>query len=534
MLGDKPFDKNKIIYPALLITIIAFYFCLIYSFGYYAELQKYTSLLYWAFPIFYVINEIFYSILSKNKHVSFNDIKATFPRSPVLLFIWLIMLFLFGKFLDIFSPSAFFFFPIFTMILSLLYIILLEQTVSRRILRITITFSLFLLFYAISHEFFLQTNELSPTLANVYLYSSKARCSENWRYNQVAFDGCVLLGSKQTSDRSYNCTYACPKKNFIKITDLSAYPERKDNKMYAYLKYHINTKGAGIPKDFTVEIFENGSLKLSKKEANNEASEYLRLSDWFEINKAGEYQYVVKVNSHDSLNFFGKSDPVRLSLPGNSALIIEQTPDNTTQSKTIKVFPDLTIKDIFYDNNDQYHFTYCNDGNFTTENNLTIKIKSDPPDFIEKEIIEAIAGLAPKECRDTQKYTITAARIKLEEKKDITFTIDPENSAEEIKEDNNILAKPLSFFVTEGKCFDSDGGLDYYTSGSAMVKRGNESRGYIDTCRKEIDSPSVLKPGPYSYETGPYLLEAICGKNNESTKELYACPNGCANGVCIK
>jgi len=76
--------------------------------------------------------------------------------------------------------------------------------------------------------------------------------------------------------------------------------------------------------------------------------------------------------------------------------------------------------------------------------------------------------------------------------------------------DGKCVTKP-----TSTTCTDSDGGLNYYVSGKAVVNTGGDS---IDRC-EGINT----------------LVEAYCVANSGPTNSLsYTCPNGCENGACKK
>lgn len=526
MSGNKIVNKNQIIPTFFLAVFIFVYFSLVYSFNYYAELQRYVWLFYFSFPVFYFINEVFYSILSKNGQTIYETVRINNFRSVIYLFVWLIMLFLVENTLNVFSPSVYSFFAASAMVLSLLYIILLKQAISAKILRIAITLLLSSSFSTINHELIIKNIGPSHFWIKGSQMAAASECSGKWSYG-TDFEGCGLLGALWNPfDQLYNCAFSCPKKSFIKIRNLSANIVHEEGKVFAFLHYNIDTKDIKKPKSFTVEIFENGSLKLVKEEEIDDTNKYLEFSSEIEIDKPGEYRYTVKINPNDRLSLLGVSDEVRLKI-SDSTLVVMPMPDNVDRSSTLKVFPDLILKEISYVGRDQYYFTYCNEGNMATEDNLTIKIKSDPYEFLGKELVESMLKLNPKECRNTSDYLIMINETKKTvNKKEIRFSISTENEMEEIEKNNNVLTKDLNFFVLEGKCYDSDGGVNYYESGTALVYHngGTSAGGYSDSCNNAGRTSG----------SGEYVHEVICKNNQPVDVELYKCPKGCKNGACLE
>ena len=69
-------------------------------------------------------------------------------------------------------------------------------------------------------------------------------------------------------------------------------------------------------------------------------------------------------------------------------------------------------------------------------------------------------------------------------------------------------------------CTDTDGGINYYVRGQAILSTGAN---LIDNC--PTNSP---------YTPGKTLLEAYCvNQSPYVVYQQYDCPNGCANGVCL-
>lgn len=89
-------------------------------------------------------------------------------------------------------------------------------------------------------------------------------------------------------------------------------------------------------------------------------------------------------------------------------------------------------------------------------------------------------------------------------------------------EENNKMTKNVNFSNEPGKCFDTDGGKDYYKKGMATIS----GTGSIDCCRESLAAGPCL---PQSQ----HLIEGYC-ENGKPLGELYECPKGCADGACIK
>ena len=82
--------------------------------------------------------------------------------------------------------------------------------------------------------------------------------------------------------------------------------------------------------------------------------------------------------------------------------------------------------------------------------------------------------------------------------------------------------------LTTGSCFDSDGGKNYYARGALGVGIYSVE----DTC---LHFPDRFYPAPGNLvKKGPYLSEGYCLTENKTAFEVYTCPNGCADGACIK
>lgn len=70
-------------------------------------------------------------------------------------------------------------------------------------------------------------------------------------------------------------------------------------------------------------------------------------------------------------------------------------------------------------------------------------------------------------------------------------------------------------------CTDSDGGKDYFTKGDIFLKGDGEQGSASDYC---IDKDDLMEYSCNKESAGRYFIQA----------SPYNCPNGCANGVCIK
>ncbi len=87
-------------------------------------------------------------------------------------------------------------------------------------------------------------------------------------------------------------------------------------------------------------------------------------------------------------------------------------------------------------------------------------------------------------------------------------------------------------------CTDTDGGKNYYVNGKSY-SNNQEIEGTIDCCKMEFSTnmgdavTHIGSGGGSCTASGPYLYEAIC-ENNIPTTVVYACPEGCNNGVCIR
>ncbi|MEA3453231.1 MAG: CARDB domain-containing protein, partial [Patescibacteria group bacterium] len=92
--------------------------------------------------------------------------------------------------------------------------------------------------------------------------------------------------------------------------------------------------------------------------------------------------------------------------------------------------------------------------------------------------------------------------------------------------------------TTDATCSDSDGGTNYYVKGTARSSSSDIS-GTQDCCKSIYstytgDSVNNIGPGGGACVTsGPYLYEAICGRDGNPTVTVYKCPNGCRDGVCL-
>jgi|GEM_PF-2182646 len=82
--------------------------------------------------------------------------------------------------------------------------------------------------------------------------------------------------------------------------------------------------------------------------------------------------------------------------------------------------------------------------------------------------------------------------------------------------------------MMEGRCYDSDGGKNYYVKGvvEGKDKYGNEIR-IEDACSNSLTRLDDV------YE-GRYLFEAYCVDGGIGEREAYECPNGCRDGACVK
>ncbi|MCX6739910.1 MAG: hypothetical protein NTZ49_01630 [Candidatus Parcubacteria bacterium] len=78
-------------------------------------------------------------------------------------------------------------------------------------------------------------------------------------------------------------------------------------------------------------------------------------------------------------------------------------------------------------------------------------------------------------------------------------------------------------------CTDSDGGREYFTSGSvtSFFPSQNQYESINDVCRNTTDGGDIA--------TGKFLIEGTCEENGGTgvMKIAYECPNGCKNGACI-
>ncbi|MFB6076207.1 MAG: hypothetical protein ABEK17_03630 [Candidatus Aenigmatarchaeota archaeon] len=79
------------------------------------------------------------------------------------------------------------------------------------------------------------------------------------------------------------------------------------------------------------------------------------------------------------------------------------------------------------------------------------------------------------------------------------------------------------------RCYDSDGGQNYYEKGIILYGVDN-SQGNADVCINKNEDGSW---GEVSLEA-PYLVEYSCPNSTNHGKDIYKCPNGCRNGACIK
>lgn len=93
-----------------------------------------------------------------------------------------------------------------------------------------------------------------------------------------------------------------------------------------------------------------------------------------------------------------------------------------------------------------------------------------------------------------------------------------------------------------GSCYDSDGGVDYYSNGYVKDENGKQ---YYDYCfDKTYFTAKVIASDPTQSETVPeakvkgVLNEYYCyvdeNKKERVMSKAYTCPYGCSEGVCIK
>jgi hypothetical protein len=71
---------------------------------------------------------------------------------------------------------------------------------------------------------------------------------------------------------------------------------------------------------------------------------------------------------------------------------------------------------------------------------------------------------------------------------------------------------------TSKSCTDSDGGKNYYTKGTLVVKENGATTTIVDVCSAD----------------GITLHEWYCGVDNSEEVQQYTCPNGCKDGACIQ
>ena len=76
-------------------------------------------------------------------------------------------------------------------------------------------------------------------------------------------------------------------------------------------------------------------------------------------------------------------------------------------------------------------------------------------------------------------------------------------------------------------CFDSDHGKNYTSRGSVGVATVAAE----DTC---LRFPDIAYDGPGNFvKNGLYLAEGYCQNGNKIAFDVYTCPNGCINGICV-
>ena len=68
------------------------------------------------------------------------------------------------------------------------------------------------------------------------------------------------------------------------------------------------------------------------------------------------------------------------------------------------------------------------------------------------------------------------------------------------------------------KCYDSDGGRNYYVKGTVIDKYGHK---YTDHCQIDLDANASR------------VIEFYCLGNQKVGVDVHTCPNGCIDGVCI-
>ena len=91
--------------------------------------------------------------------------------------------------------------------------------------------------------------------------------------------------------------------------------------------------------------------------------------------------------------------------------------------------------------------------------------------------------------------------------------------------------------VAPAGCVDSDGGLDYYTKGSAnSISSEGVPYSIEDNCCDYKEYPDGSSTCTYTL-IASYIEEAYCGKSDTGRTDvyikLYKCPSGCQDGACI-
>ena len=76
-------------------------------------------------------------------------------------------------------------------------------------------------------------------------------------------------------------------------------------------------------------------------------------------------------------------------------------------------------------------------------------------------------------------------------------------------------------------CTDSDGGKDYYKQGIGQGYYNGKLSYIVETCVSDRENKMTV-------QESPFLAELFCTENGSLELEIYECPNGCRDGVCIE
>jgi|GEM_PF-2058068 len=113
--------------------------------------------------------------------------------------------------------------------------------------------------------------------------------------------------------------------------------------------------------------------------------------------------------------------------------------------------PDLVVKDVFYQPACGLYVTYCNIGKTSNSQTFLIKTKSASGEY-GGNYYYPFSIPAAGQCKTTGSMTIGLIGVQEGEIKEITATVDWQNTVREANDNNNTLAKTIQFIPAQGNC----------------------------------------------------------------------------------